>query len=329
MNSETTFFDNTTTLLTGGSGSFGHAFVERLLGGNKTAKVIVYSRDEFKQYQMKQTFATFYQEGRLSFVIGDVRNRERLASACYGVDFIVHAAALKQVPTCEENIEETVLTNVHGALNVRSVAEQQHIKRVIALSTDKAVMPVNLYGATKMVSDKVFTDTSRKTDTIFSIVRYGNVATSRGSVIPLFQKIKASGVHVYPITDMAMTRFWISLPEAVDLAMTALKVSTGGETFVAKLPSFLITELAKAIDPACEFSVVGIRPGEKIHETMITRYDAPKTADFGKYYVIFPSTEKAISCGHVCVKDGFEYSSDINPDWLNAEEICERLDECD
>lgn len=321
MNSFNTLLDNKTVLITGGTGSFGHAFVDRILSLSSTVTIIIYSRDEYKQYLMAQEYQTYKNLKRLRFVIGDVRNRDALVNACRGVDYIIHAAALKQVPTCEDNIQEAILTNINGALNVKYAAEANGIKRIVALSTDKAVQPINLYGATKMVADKVFTDTSEETSMVSCIVRYGNVASSRGSVIPFFIKRYKEGLHDYPITDIRMTRFWISLEEAVQMALIALKDAVGGETFVAKLPSFFITDLVKAIDPDRQIDVVGIRPGEKIDELMITKFDAEKTVDFGKYYVIYPTVELAKSAGYPLVDREFEYSSNKNDRWLDIDEI--------
>lgn len=321
MNSFNTLLDNKIVLITGGTGSFGHAFADRILSLSSTVTIIIYSRDEYKQYLMAQEYQTYKNLKRLRFVIGDVRNRDALVNACRGVDYIIHAAALKQVPTCEDNIQEAILTNINGALNVKYAAEANGIKRIVALSTDKAVQPINLYGATKMVSDKVFTDTSEETSMVSCIVRYGNVASSRGSVIPFFIKRYKEGLHDYPITDIRMTRFWISLEEAVQMALIALKDAVGGETFVAKLPSFFITDLVKAIDPDGQIDVVGIRPGEKIDELMITKFDVEKTVDFGKYYVIYPTVELAKSAGYPLVDREFEYSSNKNDRWLDIDEI--------
>lgn len=325
MDSMKTFFDKKTILITGGTGSFGHSFVNRLLILNPTVKVLIYSRDEYKQYLMAQEYKTDVEKGRLKFIIGDVRNKERLIYACRGVAYIVHAAALKQVPACEDNIEEAILTNITGALNVRCAAELSGVKKVVALSTDKAVQPVNLYGATKMVSDKVFTDMNDISNTVFCIVRYGNVASSRGSVIPLFLERFNSGLHEYPITDKRMTRFWIGLDDAVNMAINALVYSNGGETFVAKLPSFYITDLVKTIDPNGQIKVIGIRPGEKLDEMMITKYDAEKTVDFGAYYVIYPTVERARNSGKQTVPLDFEYSSGNNNQWLNVKDIAKLL----
>lgn len=321
MNSFNTLLDNKTVLITGGTGSFGHAFVDRLLSLSSTVTIIIYSRDEYKQYLMTQEYQIYKNSKRLRFVIGDVRNRDTLVNACRGVDYIIHAAALKQVPTCEDNIQEAILTNINGALNVKYAAEANNIKKIVALSTDKAVQPINLYGATKMVSDKVFTDTSEETSMVSCIVRYGNVVSSRGSVIPFFMKRYKEGLHDYPITDIRMTRFWISLEEAVQMALIALKDAVGGETFVAKLPSFFITDLVKAIDPDGQIDIVGIRPGEKIDELMITKFDAEKTVDFGKYYVIYPTVKLAKSAGYPLVDREFEYSSNKNDCWLDIDEI--------
>jgi FlaA1/EpsC-like NDP-sugar epimerase len=321
MMDDVTFFDYTKTLITGGTGSFGHALVDYLLAVSTSAKIIVFSRDEYKQYIMKQQYPDAVRSNRLSFVIGDVRNRDRLILACRNVDFVFHAAALKQIPTCEDNVEEAILTNINGGINVRNAADFCHVKKVVALSTDKAVQPVNLYGATKMVSDKLFTDMTYCNNTVFCIVRYGNVAETRGSVIPLFKQIYSEGKHDYPVTDVRMTRFWISLSDAVKLAVTALKESCGGETFVAKLPSFRITDLITAIDPKGRISVIGIRPGEKIDELMITKNDAYKTVDYGNYYVIFASENAVHNCSEKLVPENFEYSSHKNTNRLTVETL--------
>lgn len=326
MESIKRYLDGSTILITGGTGSFGRALTERILSISENAKIVIYSRDEYKQYLMKQDFREAVARNQLSFIIGDVRDWNRLIMACRSVDFIFHAAALKQVPTCEENIEECILTNINGAVNVRFAAEMSKVKKVVALSTDKAVQPVNLYGATKMVSDKVFTDMSATSETVFCIVRYGNVASSRGSVIPFFQKIKNKGTHLYPVTDPKMTRFWSSLSEAVSLALTALCDSSGGETYIAKLPSFRIIDLISAIDSQGQMDVVGIRPSEKLHEIMITQYDAPKTMDYGTYFVIYPTPELAHIGPGMQVPDMYSYSSDTNDDWLTVEEIRKKLE---
>lgn len=326
MESIKTYLNGSTILITGGTGSFGRALTERILSISGNVKVIIYSRDEYKQYLMKQDFHEAVMRKQLLFIIGDVRDRNRLIMACRSVDYVFHAAALKQVPICEENIKECILTNITGAVNVRFAAEMLKVKKVVALSTDKAVQPVNLYGATKMVSDKVFTDMSSVSETVFCIVRYGNVASSRGSVIPFFQKIKSKGDHLYPVTDLNMTRFWISLSEAVSLALTALCDSSGGETYIAKLPSFRIVDLIRAIDSQGNINIVGIRPGEKLHEIMLTQYDAPKTVDYGTYYVVYPTPELAHTSSGTQVSDMSAYSSDTNNDWLTIEEIRKRLE---
>lgn len=325
MKPNTSIFENTTTLITGGTGSFGKHLAEFILVSCESAKVVIYSRDEYKQYMMRQQFPIEVQKGRLKFVIGDVRNIDRLLHACQNVDYVFHAAAQKQVPSCENNIEEAILTNIIGAINVKRAAERFGVRKVVALSTDKAVLPANLYGATKKVSDRIFTDLTQESNTLSCIVRYGNVAFSRGSVIPYFLKLSSDGTHEFPVTDMHMTRFWITLSEAVSLAMIALCYSQGGETFVAKIPSFSIVDLVAAIDPCGEIAVTGIRPGEKLHETMITQYDAPKTVETDNCFIIYPTVELAHDSGYPPVADEFTYSSDTNANWLKVDEISARL----
>ena len=267
-----------TILITGGTGSFGNAFTEYVLTHYDPKKIIIYSRDEFKQFQMADKFKT--QKEKLRFFIGDVRDRERMFRALDGVDYVIHAAALKQVPACEYNPMEAVRTNINGAMNLVDAALDRGVRRVVALSTDKAVNPINLYGGTKLVSDKLFIAANAyagEKDVRFSIVRYGNVAGSRGSVIPFFRSILAQGGDVLPITDCRMTRFWISLDEGVQLVIKALSEARGGETFISKIPSFRITDLAKAMAPQCRTKEVGIREGEKLHEIMVTREDSAMT----------------------------------------------------
>lgn len=305
-------FTNTTILITGGTGSFGHAFTRRLLDMDPR-KVIIYSRDEFKQYHMEREFA----DKRLRFFIGDVRDGARLITACDGVDYIIHAAALKHVPVCEYNPFEAIKTNIHGAQNVINAAIQCGVKKVVALSTDKAVNPVNLYGATKLCSDKLFVAGgaySGAGGTLFSVVRYGNVAGSRGSVIPLFERMVADGAKVLPVTHPDMTRFYITLDQGVALVFAAFRIMTGGEIFVAKIPSFRIMDLVRHL--GCEADIIGIRPGEKLHEIMITPEDARNTWDLGGFYVIDKNKTNPSDYGRV--PDGFAYASNTNTEWLYA-----------
>ena len=319
-----------TILITGGTGSFGNAFTEYVLSHYKPKKIIIYSRDEYKQFVMTNQFKKY--QNKLRFFIGDVRDRERLYRAFDGVDYVVHAAALKQVPACEYNPMEAVKTNINGAMNIVDAALDCGVKRVVALSTDKAVNPINLYGGTKLVSDKLFIAANAYAgtkDVCFSIVRYGNVAGSRGSVIPFFRNIAASGKDSLPITDYRMTRFWISLEEGVQLVIKALSEAKGGETFISKIPSFKITDLAQAILPGCSMPEVGIREGEKLHEVMVTREDSMLAYEYEKHFIVYPHfewwSENRIQTGGKKVEQGFEYSSGTNTQWLTVEEITERL----
>lgn len=327
--------NNRVILVTGGTGSFGNKFIERILEEYNPQKIIIYSRDEFKQDLMKKNFITKYgmeKAQKLRFFIGDVRDKERLYRAFNGVDYVIHAAAMKQVPACEYNPFEAIKTNINGAENIIEAAIDRKVKKVIALSTDKAVNPINLYGGTKLVSDKLFISAnaySGESGTIFSVVRYGNVAGSRGSVIPFFKQLLEEGKTELPITDLKMTRFWMILDDAVDLVLKALNESKGGETFVFKNPSFLITELAKALNPNGTIKEIGIREGEKIHEVMITRDDANYTYDYGDYFIIYPhfewwSDEKVKSGGKLIPKD-WDYNSGTNDWWLDANELRERI----
>lgn len=313
-------------LITGGTGSFGKCFVKYILENYNPKKVIIYSRDEFKQFHMANQFKKY--KDKLRFFIGDVRDRERLYRAFEGVDYVVHAAAMKQVPACEYNPIEAVKTNIYGAMNIIDAALDKNVKRVVALSTDKAVNPINLYGGTKLVSDKLFISAnaySGSKDVCFSIVRYGNVAGSRGSVIPFFKDIVNKGGDKLPITDYRMTRFWISLEEGVKLVIKALSEAKGGETFISKIPSFRITDLAQAILPGCEMTEVGIREGEKLHEIMVTREDSLNTYEYDKHFIVYPNMEwwnpSKIQPGGRKVEQGFYYSSDNNNDWLNVEQL--------
>ena len=324
--------NNKTILITGGTGSFGKKFLEMIFANYKPKKVIIYSRDEFKQSVMKSEYTGKVDMSRVRFFIGDVRDRERLYRAFEGVDYVIHAAAMKQVPTCEYNPMEAIKTNIHGAQNVINAALDKGGKKVVALSTDKAVNPINLYGGTKLVSDKLFIAAnaySGSSGTVFSVVRYGNVAGSRGSVIPIFQKILDDGKKELPITDLRMTRFWITLEQGVQLVFKALEESKGGETYISKIPSFHIGDLAKAM---CEDSVIkeiGSREGEKLHEVMVTKDDSRMTYEYDKHYIIYPNytwhNESMILPGGVSVGDGFEYNSGTNKEWLDVEELKEAL----
>ena len=315
-----------TILITGGTGSFGNHFTDYVLQHYKPKKIIIYSRDEFKQFQMRNRLMEH--DAVMRYFIGDVRDGARLRRAFEGVDYVIHAAALKQVPACEYNPNEAIKTNIHGAMNVIEAALDTGVKRVVALSTDKAVNPVNLYGGTKLVSDKLFiaaNSYSGYKDTRFSIVRYGNVAGSRGSVIPFFRSLVESGERELPITDFEMTRFWITLEQGVRLVIKALGESKGGETFIAKIPSFKITDLAKAILPDCVLKEVGIREGEKLHEVMITKEDSLYTYEYDQHFIVYPHmswwTENNAIQGGRPVAHGFEYSSGTNSWWLTVEQL--------
>ncbi len=321
-----------TILITGGTGSFGHHFVDYVLDHYSPKKVIIYSRDEYKQFVMDNQYRNHEKYDCLRFFIGDVRDENRLELAMKGVDYVVHAAALKQVPACEYNPSEAINTNINGAMNVISAALKTGVKKVVALSTDKAVNPVNLYGGTKLVSDKLFCAANAyggENGTRFSVVRYGNVAGSRGSVIPFFQSLIDKGENELPITDLRMTRFWISLQQGVEIVIKALEESRGGETFISKIPSFKITDLAEALLPGCKTKEVGIREGEKIHEIMITREDSLHTYEYENHYIIYPNYNwwgiKDIIPGGVPVESGFEYSSGTNKDWLSVEQLREKM----
>jgi UDP-N-acetylglucosamine 4,6-dehydratase len=314
-------------LITGGTGSFGKKFVEKMLQTD-VKKIIVFSRDELKQYEMSQDF----KDSRIRFFIGDVRDLERLNRAFDGVDIVVHAAAMKHVTACEYNPFEAVRTNILGAQNVIEASINQGVKRVIALSTDKAANPVNLYGATKLASDKLFVAAnsySGSKETRFAVVRYGNVAGSRGSVIPFFHKTKKTGR--LPITDERMTRFWITLDQGVQFVRDSLVRMKGGEIFVPKIPTVKIVDLAYSMAPECIIDYVGIRPGEKLHEFMITEDDARRTVEFENYYVIQPEfpwwLEAGETYGGKPITEHFSYASDTNPQWLSHDEILEYLGE--
>ncbi len=326
--------NNKTILITGGTGSFGKKFTKRVLDEYNPKKIIIYSRDEYKQFLMQGQFPD--PENKLRYFIGDVRDEKRLYRAFDGVDIVIHAAALKQVPAAEYNPIEAVRTNISGAENIINAAIDKGVQKVIALSTDKAVNPVNLYGATKLVSDKLFISGNAYVggkDTLFSVVRYGNVSGSRGSVIPFFKSLIDSDKKVIPITDFRMTRFWITLEEAVDLVIKAIHEAKGGELYVHKCPSFKVTDLARAMREDCEFEDVGIRPGEKLHEVMVTEEDSRTTYEYDDHYIIYPDLdwwEKVNKkSGGKKVEDRFRYSSDNNQEWLSVEEIRELLEKID
>ena len=319
-------------LITGGTGSFGKCFTKYVLENYSPRKIIIYSRDEFKQFMMATDEFFKAHAKQLRFFIGDVRDKERLERALEDVDYVVHAAALKQVPACEYNPAEAIKTNINGAQNVIDACLNRGVKKVVALSTDKAVNPVNLYGGTKLVSDKLFIAANAyagKKDITFSIVRYGNVAGSRGSVIPFFQSLIEQGVTELPITDYRMTRFWISLEEGVQLVIKALAEAKGGETFISKIPSFYVKDLAEAMLPGCTTREVGIRPGEKLHEIMVTTEDSATTYEYDKHYIVYPQitfNERQVpDLSGRKVEDGFAYSSGTNSEWMSVEEIRERL----
>ncbi len=313
-------------LITGGTGSFGNAFTRYVLENYDPKKIIIYSRDEFKQLNMRESFKEY--DSKLRFFIGDVRDRDRLKRALEGVDYCIHAAALKQVPACEYNPAEAIKTNINGAQNVIDAALDVGVKKVVALSTDKAVNPVNLYGGTKLVSDKLFIAANAyagNKDICFSIVRYGNVAGSRGSVIPIFHNIIQNGGTELPVTDFRMTRFWISLQQGVELVIKALEEAKGGETFISKIPSFKVTDLAEAMLPGCKMREVGIREGEKLQEIMVTVEDSLHAYEYDKHFIIYPQmvwseSRKAAPTGKK-VQEGFSYSSGNNTEWLSVEEI--------
>ena len=324
--------NNKTILITGGTGSFGKSFTRYVLKHYQPKKIIIYSRDEYKQFVMQNELKEY--NSVMRYFIGDVRDKDRLKRAFEGVDYVIHAAALKQVPACEYNPNEAIRTNINGAQNVIDAALDTNVKKVIALSTDKAVNPVNLYGGTKLVSDKLFVAAnaySGTKDICFAIVRYGNVAGSRGSIIPLFHNIIKNGGTELPITDMRMTRFWISLTEGVELVIKALKEAKGGETFISKIPSFRVPDLAEAMLPGCKIKEIGIRPGEKLHEIMVTTEDSFNTYEYDKHYIVYPQmvfNERQVpDLSGKKVEEGFSYSSGTNSEWLSVEDLKERLKE--
>ena len=323
--------NNKSILITGGTGSFGKQYVKTIIRHFKPKRVIVYSRDELKQFEMQQDFNT----PEMRYFIGDVRDAERLNQAMRGVDYVIHAAALKQVPAAEYNPMECVKTNIHGAQNVIKAAIENEVVKVIALSTDKAANPINLYGATKLVSDKLFVAANNMAGghkTRFSVVRYGNVVGSRGSVVPFFEKLIAEGAKEIPVTDPRMTRFWITLQDGVNFVLRNFERMYGGEVFIPKIPSMRITDLAEAMAPGMPFNVVGIRPGEKVHEIMVPADDSHLTLEFDKHYVIKPAISFVDNLDYeidatgekgIPVKQGFEYNSGTNHDFLTVEQLKE------
>lgn len=323
-------FNNRTVLITGGTGSFGHAFLPMILERYSPKKVIVFSRDEMKQWEMAKLYG---HDSRVRFFIGDVRDRDRLYRAFDGVDYVVHAAATKIVPTAEYNPFECIKTNVGGAMNVIDAAIDKGVKRVVALSTDKASSPINLYGASKLASNKLFVSGNAyagEHETRFSVVRYGNVMGSRGSVIPFFMSIAESGV--LPITDSRMTRFMISLEQGVELVWHAFQDMIGGEIYVKKIPSMTITDIARVIAPDARHDIIGIRPGEKLHEKMIGIEDAPYTYEYDAHFKILPAINKW-SDDPARIKDGrkvaedFSYTSDGNPEWMDKATLADWIAE--
>jgi len=329
METNTSSLDNRTVLITGGTGSFGKQFVKTLLARHKPHKLIVYSRDELKQYEMEREF----NQDCMRYFIGDVRDRDRLTQAMNGVNYVIHAAALKQVPAAEYNPMECIKTNIHGAENVIHAALTNNVEKVIALSTDKAANPINLYGATKLASDKLFVAANNLAGTQrtrFAAVRYGNVVGSRGSVVPVFQRLIGEGSDHLPITDARMTRFWITLQQGVDFVLKSFDRMHGGEIFVPKIPSVKVVDLAAAMAPGLPHKIIGIRPGEKLHEIMCPADDSHLTIEFGDHFVIKPTIQFVGRVDFVVnklgeegkpVESGFEYHSGRNPHFLCLEEI--------
>ena len=327
--------DEKVILITGGTGTFGKAFTKYVFEHFKPRKVIIFSRDEFKQYEMAKKFPP--DKYPIRYFIGDIRDKDRLYRAFEGVDYVIHAAAMKQVPASEYNPFEAVKTNVIGAENIVNAAIDKGVKKVIAISTDKAVNPINLYGATKLVMEKIFIAGNAYVgakDTVLSVVRYGNVVGSRGSVIPLFIELTKKGEKVLPITDKRMTRFWITIEQGVELVLTALEEAVGGEVFVPRIPSMRITDLAKAINPNCEFKIIGIRPGEKIHEVLISEDEGRNVVKMRKdgkeIFIILPQffPKRALYEKYrdfEKLPEGFSYRSNTNDWWLTREELYEMI----
>lgn len=326
-------FNGKSILITGGTGSFGKQCVKTILSKHEPQKIIVYSRDELKQYEMSLEFSSPV----MRYFIGDVRDAARLKLAMRDVDYVIHAAALKQIPAAEYNPMECIKTNIYGANNVIDIALESEVEKVIALSTDKAVNPINLYGATKLAADKLFMAANNLAGglrTRFSVVRYGNVVGSRGSVVPFFQRLMEEGANELPITDPRMTRFWITLQQGVDLVLKSFARMQGGEIFVPKIPSMTIIDLAEALAPRVTHKIIGIRPGEKLHEVMCPVEAAHLTIEFPDHYVIRPTIEfsKNLDYTHnnlgekgMSVTDGFQYSSDNNTEWLSTTQLLEIL----
>jgi len=317
-------FDNKNILITGGTGSFGKKYTEILLKRYKPNKIIIFSRDELKQYEMAQVF----NDSCMRYMIGDVRDLDRLKKAMYGVDFVIHAAALKHVPIAEYNPMECIKTNIYGAQNVIDAALECGVQKTIALSTDKAANPINLYGATKLASDKLFVAANnirgaRKIE--FSVVRYGNVIGSRGSVVPYFKKLASEGAPYIPVTDERMSRFWITLTQGVEFVLKNFKRMQGGEIFVPKIPSMKITDLAHAVAPNIPIEFIGIRPGEKLHEVMVPRDDSHLTLEFHDHYVIRPTIQFTHKADFAKNEIGFEYSSETNANWLDAKGLMKMI----
>ncbi|CAB4820782.1 unannotated protein [freshwater metagenome] len=320
--------DDASILITGGTGSFGKAFLEEVLKTRSPRRVVVFSRDELKQYEMRERWGD---DPRVRFFLGDIRDRDRLKMALHGVDYVVHAAALKQVDTAEYNPMEYVKTNILGSENVIQASIEAGVKKVLALSTDKASSPVNLYGATKLTADKLFISSNHYSaayNTAFSVVRYGNVMGSRGSVIPLFRRLAEQGQPL-PITDLRMTRFWITLPQAVEFVISSFTQMTGGELYVPRIPSMRVTDLARAVAPDAELIEVGIRPGEKLHEEMISSEDSRRTLQLADRYVVMPTLSQwgyREPAGDP-VEDGFSYTSDNNDLWLDVDQLRSMLND--
>ncbi|AEG59492.1 UDP-N-acetylglucosamine 4,6-dehydratase (inverting) [Desulforamulus ruminis] len=324
-------FNNKTILITGGTGSFGKQYTRTLVSRYNPKKIIIFSRDELKQFEMQQEFNGY----EMRYFIGDVRDVERLRQAMRGVDYVIHAAALKQVPAAEYNPMECIKTNIYGAQNVITASIENEVEKVIALSTDKAANPINLYGATKLASDKLFVAANNMTgerQTRFSVVRYGNVMGSRGSVVPFFKKLIADGAKELPVTDLRMTRFWITLQQGVDFVLKNFSRMHGGEIFVPKIPSMRITDLVESLAPGIKIRVIGIRPGEKLHEIMCPADDSHLTLEFNDHYVIRPSIifnqpvdyrENRLGEIGEAVSQGFEYNSGTNPIFLSVDQLRE------
>lgn len=314
-----------TVLITGGTGSFGRRFAETLLKQYKLGKLIILSRDEHKQHDMQQS-SIFQGRDELRYFIGDVRDKDRLHMAMRGVDFVVHAAALKHVPATEYNPFECIRTNVNGAENVATAAIETGVRRVVALSTDKAVNPINIYGASKLAADKIFIAANMLAGdepTRFSVVRYGNVLGSRGSIVPMLRQFVAEGCKSLPLTDERMTRFWITLDQGIDFVLTSTSLMRGGEIFIPKIPSMKIIDMMKVIAPGIAHDVIGVRPGEKLHEVLMSEDDTATVLDFGDRYAICPTYDSRVQAYHekngaTAIEQGFRYASDTNEDWLDA-----------